>query len=92
MVSHAARKSVWRRRRCRCDNGLAVALAVAGLAEARVAIAQSVLVESGNWSGYDAAAPGEAFTDVSATWVVPTLVPTSSGKTYSSYWAGDLTV
>ena len=69
--------------------GLAVAVAVAGLAEARLAIAQNVLDESTNWSGYFASAPGsEAFTNVSSTWVVPTIVPSSSGETYASFWVG----
>jgi autotransporter-associated beta strand protein len=68
---------------------MAVAIAVAGLAEARLAIAQNVLDESTNWSGYFASAPGgEAFTDISSTWVIPTVLPSPSGETYSSYWVG----
>jgi autotransporter-associated beta strand protein len=89
VVSEAARKTVRPGGRHRRGIGLAVALAVAGLAEAPLAIAQNVLDESTNWSGYYASAPtGQAFTDISSTWVVPTLMPNPSGETYSSYWVG----
>src|SRR5580700_6987244 len=89
MFCGSAKKSLRGRRWRRCDKGMAVAIAVAGLAEARLAIAQNVLDESTNWSGYFASAPGgEAFTDISSTWVIPTVLPSPSGETYSSYWVG----
>jgi hypothetical protein len=40
-----------------------------------------------NWSGYSASAPsGSAFTNISSTWVIPTLQASSSG--YSADWVG----
>jgi len=42
-----------------------------------------------NWSGYFATAPsGQAFTDISSTWVMPAVQPPVSGTTYSCYWVG----
>jgi autotransporter-associated beta strand protein len=68
---------------------LAIAVAAVGLAETRFAFCQNVLEETTNWSGYSAAAPaGSAFTDVSSTWVIPSVKAQSSGTTYSSYWVG----
>ncbi len=51
------------------------------------ASAASALTESTNWSGY-AATSGTAFTDVSDTFVVPSLTAPSSGTSYSSFWVG----
>jgi autotransporter-associated beta strand protein len=77
------------RKRPQCKKALAILAAVAGLSETRPATAQNTLDESSNWSGYFASAPGgEAFTNVSSTFVVPTLSPSSSGETYSSFWVG----
>jgi hypothetical protein len=51
--------------------------------------AENALEESTNWSGYVASAPsGDAFSDVSSTWVIPTVKASSSGTTYSAYWVG----
>jgi autotransporter-associated beta strand protein len=51
--------------------------------------AQNSLESSTNWSGYVASAPsGSAFSDVSSTWVIPTVKASSSGTTYSAYWVG----
>jgi hypothetical protein len=51
--------------------------------------AQNALEASSNWSGYFASAPsGSAFSDVSSTWVIPTVKASSSGTTYSAYWLG----
>ena len=73
-------------RRARCI----VIAAVVGLAGARAALGQNssnTLDESSNWSGYDAVAPSGSFTDVAATWVIPSVAG-SPDSTYSSYWVG----
>src|ERR1700683_2087411 len=44
---------------------------------------------STNWSGYSTVtSSGNTFTDVSTTFVVPTVKAPSSGTSYSSYWVG----
>jgi autotransporter-associated beta strand protein len=76
--------------RPRRDVGLAKTLAFCGAAACFVHPRWAeALVTSSNWSGYDAVAPsGEAFTDVSASWVVPTPIASPGGTTYSSFWVG----
>jgi autotransporter-associated beta strand protein len=51
--------------------------------------AQNSLYSSSNWSGYFASVPsGDAFSDISSTWVIPALKAPSSGTTYSADWVG----
>ena len=89
VMHETTRKPNQRVRFHRRRRGMAVAAVVAGLANARTLIAQNTLDTSSNWSGYFASAPsGQAFTDVSSTWVIPNLTASSSGETYSSYWVG----
>jgi len=78
------REGTGRRRASRAAIAAAAAL---GLASARAAVAQNSLDESSNWSGYDALAPSGSFTDVAATWVIPSVAG-SPDSTYSSYWVG----
>jgi autotransporter-associated beta strand protein len=50
---------------------------------------ENSLYTSSNWSGYFASAPsGEAFSDISSTWVIPSIEAPSSGTTYSAAWIG----
>lgn len=59
-----------------------------GATNAGLAVAQNAFYAS-NWSGYFATAPaGETFSDISATWVVPTVIAPASGKNYSADWVG----
>jgi autotransporter-associated beta strand protein len=54
-----------------------------------VCSAQNALEASSNWSGYFASASsGNAFSDISSSWVVPTVQASSSGTTYSADWIG----
>ncbi|MGD0462079.1 MAG: G1 family glutamic endopeptidase [Tepidisphaeraceae bacterium] len=51
--------------------------------------AQNGLSGSSNWSGYYASASsGNAFSDISSTWVVPTVQALSSGTSYNADWVG----
>jgi autotransporter-associated beta strand protein len=53
-----------------------------------VVAAQNVAF-SPNWSGFlDLAPSGGAFTDIDATWVIPTVHASASGTTYTSDWIG----
>jgi autotransporter-associated beta strand protein len=59
------------------------------LGSADFALAQNALYSSSNWSGYFAEAPsGSDFTDAQATFVVPTVVASGTGTTYTSEWVG----
>lgn len=44
-------------------------------------------VYSTNWAGYAQSAPGNTFTAVEDTWIVPTVTPTHKAE-YSSDWVG----
>jgi autotransporter-associated beta strand protein len=53
------------------------------------AVAAQNTYYSSNWSGYLATPPsGDTFTDVDSTWVIPTVVGSSSSTTYSADWVG----
>ncbi len=52
-------------------------------------VAQDTLYSSSNWSGYFASAPsGDEFSNISSTWVIPTVEAPSKGTTYSADWIG----
>jgi autotransporter-associated beta strand protein len=46
------------------------------------------LASSLNWSGWYATPSSGSFTDITATWVVPTLTKPSSGTSYCATWIG----
>jgi len=75
-------------RKCFCwMGGSTLMLGAAQIGQGAI-VAQNVF-HSANWSGYFAsAAAGQAFTDVSATWVIPTVQVAPAVSTYSCYWVG----
>jgi hypothetical protein len=64
------------------------ALAVAGVARAAGDGSAVAATTSSNWSGYAVSGAGQAFTDVKATWVEPTVTCPARGTSSSSYWVG----
>ncbi len=82
--------SFLRRKRSRQARLIFLACAPSFVAAATSAAAWGQITESSsNWSGYSTVTSGgNAFTDVSATFVVPTVKAPSSGTAYSSYWVG----
>jgi autotransporter-associated beta strand protein len=52
------------------------------------AFGQASLEASTNWSGYSVAGSGNTYSDVSASFVIPSLSAPSSGTTYAAEWVG----
>jgi autotransporter-associated beta strand protein len=82
--------SFLRRKRFRQTQLISLACAPILVGAATSAVARGQVEESSsNWSGYSTVTSfPNAFTDVSATFVVPTVKAPSSGTAYSSYWVG----
>jgi Peptidase A4 family len=72
--------------RALCGTLSALTIAVAALASAPAAIADSTT--SSNWSGYAAHGKGAHFRKISAAWIQPSASCTPGQPTYSAIWVG----
>jgi hypothetical protein len=83
-----ARLSAGGEMRRKCPRWVGSIPIIFGATNAALVAAQNTFYST-NWSGYVATAPaGDAFSDISSTWVVPTIKDVGTTPAYSADWVG----